>query len=154
MREEEKLEFYKQQINLEKRIVKTAENSVLGVKNEIIKELINSIALDSKKHASIINSLISMSTTTQPFIEEEKYDELVRNIEEHIELEAEAIRTYKELIDQVENEEEKMLLQAIHQDEIRHHTLLKKILRSIIEKEALTQDDIWDSIKDDFIPQF
>ncbi|MHA1953870.1 MAG: ferritin-like domain-containing protein [Candidatus Heimdallarchaeaceae archaeon] len=154
MLEEEKIGFYKKQIKLEKRIGETAENSVKSVKNELIKELINSIALDSKKHASMINSLIAMSSSTQPFIDEEKYDELVKNIEEHIKLELEAIKTYKVLIDRVENEEEKILLQSIHQDELRHHTLLKKILRSIIEKEAITQADIWDSIKEDFLPQF
>lgn len=154
MLEEEKIEFYIKQVSLEKRIGETAENSVKNVKNELIKELIHSIALDSKKHASIINSLIAMNSSTQPFIEEEKYDELVKNIEEHIKLELEAIKTYKALIDKVENEEEKILLQAIYQDELRHHTLLKKILRTIVEKEAITQDDIWDSIKEDFLPQF
>lgn len=141
-------------MNLEKRICETAENSVKSVKNELIKELIHSIALDSKKHASIINSLITMNSSIQPFIEEEKYDELVKNVEEHIKLELEAIKTYKELIDQIENEEEKLLLQAIYQDELRHHILLKKILESIVTKEAITQDDIWDSIKEDFLPQF
>lgn len=154
MLKEEKIEFYKKQIDLEKLIGETAENSVKSVKNELIKELIHSIALDSKKHESIINSLITMNSSTQPFIEEEKYDELVKNIEEHIKLELEAIRTYKKLLDQLENEEEKLLVQAIYQDELKHHTLLKKILKSIITNEAITQDDIWDSIKEDFLPQF
>jgi rubrerythrin len=154
LHEDEKIEFYKRQMKLEKRIGETAENSVKDVKNELIKELINSIALDSKKHASIINSLITMSSSTQPFIEEEKYDELVKNIEEHIKLELEAIKTYKELMNKLENKEEKMLVQAIYEDELRHHTLLKKILRTIVKKEALTQADIWDSIKEDFVPQF
>jgi rubrerythrin len=154
MLEEEKLAFFKKQIELEKKIVNKAETTAADIKNQLVQGLILSIALDSKKHANLLNALIALDTTTQPFIEEEKYDEIVKNIEEHIKLELETIKTYQELLDQLDNEGEKLLIQAIHQDEVKHHSLLKKLLRTIIRKEALTQEDIWDSIKEDFLPQF
>jgi rubrerythrin len=154
MLEEEKLEFFKKQIELEKKIVTKAEASVAGLKNKLVQGLILSIALDSKKHANLISALIALNSSTQPFVEEEKYDEIVENIEEHIKLELETIKTYRELLDQLDNEDEKMLIQAIYTDELKHHSLLKKLLRNIIKKETLTQEDIWDSIKEDFIPQY
>jgi rubrerythrin len=150
----DKIKFYERQINLEKEIIKAAESSVKDIKNELVKELILSIALDSKKHASILNALLSMNTTVPPYIEETKLDQIKENIQRHIKLEIEAIKTYKSLLEQIEDESEKMLIQAVYEDELRHHALLKRILKSIIEDEALTQEDIWDSIKDDFIPQF
>ena len=38
----------------------------------------------------------------------------------------------------------KQVLQYILDDERRHHELLKKIHELIIEKETLTEQDIWD----------
>ena len=154
MLEKDKIKFFERQINLEKEIINAAEKSVKDIKNELVKELILSIALDSKKHVSILNALLTMNTSVSPYIEEEKLDMLKENIQQHIRLEVEAIKTYKELLDKIENKSERMLLQAVYDDELRHHALLKRILKSIIEDEALTQDDIWDSIKDDFIPQY
>ena len=149
-----KLDFYKKQIELEKLIIKTAEKSVVNVKNQLVKELIMSIALDSRKHASLLSALIVMSTEIPPYIEEEKLDLLADNIKQHIELEAKAIQTYKELLDSIENEQEKLIIQAIYHDENRHHLLLKKIHESIIKQEAITEEDMFEFLKDDYIPQF
>ncbi len=154
MNDKEKIEFFVNQINLEKEIVEAAESSIKDVKNELVRELILAIALDSKKHAGMLNALLTITSSVQPFIEEEKLDELSENIEKHIELEAKAIETYKEILPELENDQEKIVIQAILSDELRHHALLKRILTSIKEREALTQEDFWDSIKDDFIPQY
>jgi len=137
--DKEKTEFFINQINLEKEIVEAAEESIQNVKNKLVKELILSIALDSKKHAGMLNALLSITSSVQPFIEEEKLDELSENIEKHIKLEAKAIETYKDIIPELKNDQEKMIIQAILTDELRHHTLLKRILNSI---------------KEDFIPQY
>jgi len=147
-------EFLKKQIELEKRIVATADNSVKDMKNILVKEMINSISLDSKKHESMLTALLAMQKSTQPFISETVSKELHENIKNHIELEQEAIQTYEELLEQVENEQVKMVIQAIYHDELRHHALLKKIYNVIIEKETLDEDEIWEFIKDDFIPQY
>ena len=147
-------DFLKKQIELEERIIATAENSVRDMKNTLVKEMINSITLDSKKHASMLTALLAMQKTTQPFISETVSKKLNENIQNHIELEQEAIQTYKELLEQVEDEQVKIVIQAIYHDELRHHALLKKIYTVIIEKETLDEDEIWEFIKDDFIPQY
>lgn len=149
-----KLEFFKKQIKLEKLIIETAEKSVADVKNQLVKELIMSIALDSRKHASLLSALTVMNTEVAPYIEEEKLDVLSDNIKKHIELELIAIQTYKELLDTLENEQEKLIVQAIYHDEKRHHILLKKIHELIIKQEAITQEDMFEFLKDDYIPQF
>ena len=154
MDDKEKIEFFINQINLEKEIVEAAEKSIQNVKNELVKELILAISLDSKKHAGMLNALLSITSSVQPFIEEEKLEELSENIKKHIKLEAQAIETYKEIIPELKNDQEKMIIQAILADELRHHALLQRILKSIEERETLTQEDIWDSIKEDFIPQY
>ena len=149
-----KLDFYKKQIELEKLIIKTAEKSVSNVRNQLVKELIMSIALDSRKHASLLSALIVMNTEVPPFIEEEKLDVLADNINKHIELEVKAIQTYKELLETIESEQEKLIVQAIYHDENRHHMLLKRIHELIVKQEAITEEDMFEFLKDDYIPQF
>jgi len=146
--------FLKKQIELEKKIVNTAENSVKDMKNILIKEMILSISLDSKKHASMLTALLSVQEATQPFISEKISKELHKNIQDHIELEQEAIQTYKNLLEKIDDDQIKMVVQTIYHDELRHHALLKKIYNILIKKETLDEDEIWEFIKDDFIPQY
>lgn len=150
----QKDEFFKKQIELENEIVATAEKSVSGIKNLLVKEMILSIALDSKKHANMLSALLAIQSSTQPFISEKISKELEANLLKHIKLEQKAIQTYKELLEEVDNEQEKMIIQAIYHDELTHHALLKKIYITIIDKETLDEGEVWEFIKDDFIPQF
>ncbi len=144
MSNQERVDFYQKQIVLEDKIVNKATDSVKNVKNLLIRELIQGIAMDSKKHASMLNALVAMHTKSTPLIQEDLTDELEENLKEHIALEQEAIDTYQELYKKDFGESEKMIVKAILNDELRHHILLKKIHKMIVEKESLTEQDLWD----------
>ncbi|MHA2204150.1 MAG: hypothetical protein ACW991_10720 [Candidatus Hodarchaeales archaeon] len=144
MNTQERVEFYNNQIKLEKKIVESANTSVKDVPNVMVKELILGIAMDSNKHSSLLNALIALNTGTTPLISEEIIDKLKVNIEKHIELEQQAIDTYKAFWKGLEDEKEKVVVKAILNDEIRHHQLLKHLHEMIVEKEALTEQDVWD----------
>ncbi|MHA2054818.1 MAG: ferritin family protein [Candidatus Hodarchaeales archaeon] len=139
-----KLEFFKKQVKLENDIVLAAENSVKDFKNKIVKGLIEGIASDSTKHASLLNSVISAHEDSNPLIDEKVTDQLKENLETHIKLENEAIETYKELLSSLEDEKERLIIKYILNDEIRHHSLLKRIHKMIVEKETITEQDLWD----------
>ncbi len=140
------VETYKKQIEVEKKIVEAAETTVKDVKNLLIRELILGIAKDSEKHISMLSALIAKATKPSPFIEEKVTDQLADNLQTHIILEQEAMTKYKEILDSDANESEKLVIRAIHHDEVRHHALLKKIQKAIVEKETLTDEDLWDLI--------
>ncbi len=144
MSEQERVEFYKKQLELEDRIVKKANDSVQNLKNLLIRELILGIAMDSKKHASMLNALVAIHTKATPLIQEDITDKLEKNLKEHISLEQHAIDTYRELYKMDFGESEKVIVKAILNDELRHHALLKKIHKMIVEKETLTEQDLWD----------
>lgn len=152
--DEEKVKFYKKQIELEKKIIQAAEESVEDMENKIVKELILAIAIDSKKHASLLGVLTTMNTSSVPYISEKSLDKIAKNIKKHIELEAQAIETYKELLTKIDTDKEKMIVQTIYHDELRHHALLKRLYEIIIKNEAITEEDLWDYLKDDYIPQY
>ena len=144
MNTQERVEFYKKQIILEEKIVESANTSVKDLPNVMVKELILGIAMDSNKHASLLNALIALNTGTTPLIPEEITDQLKENIEKHIELEQQAIDTYKAFWKELKDEKEKVVVKAILNDEIRHHQLLKRLHEMIVDKEKLTEQDIWD----------
>ena len=152
--DEEKVKFYKKQMELENKIIQTAEDSVKDMENKIVKELILAIALDSKKHASLLEVLMTMNKSFVPYIDEKSLDKIAENIKKHIELEAQAIETYKELLTKIDTDQEKMIVQVIYHDELRHHALLKRLYEIIIKNEAITEADLWDYLKDDYIPQY
>jgi rubrerythrin len=137
-------EFLRKQVTLEEKIVKIAKTSVKNTKNELVRHLIEAIAIDSSKHALLLNAIIARLESKTPFIDEAKRDELGNNIKEHINLEADAIKTYGDLIPQTEDPGTKQVLEYILEDEKRHHNLLKQLYVLVIEKETLTEEDIWD----------
>jgi len=148
MSKQERVEFYKEQMNLENTIVEKAEKAVQGIENILIKELILGIALDSKKHAGMLSALISMYTKPTPSVAEEFGEDLKKAIEEHIELEKQAIDTYQEKLQTTDNESEKIIIKAILNDEKKHHKLLLTIQKMIIDKLTLSENELWEMVEE------
>ncbi len=144
MEKDKFMAFLKDQITLEGKIVKIAKASVKNTKNELVRYLIEAIAIDSNKHALMLNALIAHLQSKTPFISEEKRDELGKNVQEHIDMEAYAIKTYSDLLPNTDDPGTKQVLEYILEDEKRHHKLLKRIYQLVIEKETLTEQDLWD----------
>ena len=139
---EERIKLFNSQIKLEKQIIDTAETSAKNIENVIIREMILGIAMDSRKHESLLNTLIALHEKFA-LIDEETTDKLLNNIKEHIRLEQEAIDTYQKLLDSLEDEKEKMIIQFILKEEIRHHRFLKQLHKRFIEKITFTGKDFW-----------
>lgn len=139
---EERIKLFNSQIKLEKQIIDTAETSAKNIENVIIREMILGIAMDSRKHESLLNTLIALHEKFA-LIDEETTDKLLNNIKEHIRLEQEAIDTYQKLLDSLEDEKEKMIIQFILKEEIRHHRFLKQLHKRFVEKITFTGEDFW-----------
>ncbi|MFX1575875.1 MAG: ferritin-like domain-containing protein [Promethearchaeota archaeon] len=136
--------FLKQQIALEEKIVRIAHKGVKDTKNQLVKNLIQAIAIDSNKHALMLNAILARLESKTPFIEETKRDQLGKDIQTHIDLEATAIKTYTELIPQTKDPGSKKVIEYILEDEKRHHKLLTQLYKLVIEKETLTEEDLWE----------
>lgn len=144
LNEQELLRFLKKQVALEERIARIANESAKDAKNIPIKELISGIALDSRKHAGMLRALIALVSGPAPFLVEKKREEFEKNIEEHIQLEKGAIEAYTDLLKKIDDERMKPLIQYVLEDERKHHELLRRIDRVVIEAETLTEEDLWD----------
>ena len=148
--------FYNEQISLEKEIMEAAKTAVESVKNTLVKELILGISHDSLKHMSILQGLLVLHTKQTDgvrLISEEERDKLKTNIKTHMKLEEKAITTYKQFLGKLKDPREKLLIESILHDELRHHSLLKRIYETIIKDVTLTEDDVFEMTWKDVIWQ-
>ena len=113
-----------------------------------VKVMILSVAIDSEKHKNMLTALLARLTSPTPAIDEKVSEEIAKVIQEHIELEAEAIKQYKEFLDSLccIDDKEKIIIKEIYEDELRHHSLLKFIYKTIVQKETLIEEEMWDHL--------
>ncbi len=144
MNKEETLKFIEKQIELEMRIIRIVEENTEKLGNVFVKDLLLGIAQDSKKHAALLKSLRKAVEGPTPFISAGERDKIADGIKEHIRLEAEAIKTYGQLIEESDSEQVRTIAAMIREDEIKHHKLLHDLYKAVIEPETLTEDMLWE----------
>jgi rubrerythrin len=141
---DELTEFLRKQIEVENEIVKSLNKSLGDIQNPTVKGVLKGISLDSVKHSEMYASAIMLLTSVSQALTQENLDKQRDLVEKHIRMEAELIKKIEKTLPTVENRKVKLLLNAILEDEKRHHGLLKNILEIIVHGEAITEDDWWD----------
>jgi len=94
------------------------------------------------KHENVLSAIEARMSGSTPFLTEEERDTIRGSVESHIEMEKEAIETYSEFLEEVDDEKLRLLVSYILEDERRHHALLLKIQKLIVESETLTDEDL------------
>lgn len=143
---DELIALIKNQIEVEKKIVDSVNSGIVEIKNQAVKGVLRGISLDSTKHAEMYSSVINLLASVPQALTEENLDKQKSLVEKHIHLEEQVIRKLKEMIPSIQNKKIKLLLNAILSDEIRHHSLLKKVMDILVKGETITDADWWDVI--------
>jgi rubrerythrin len=146
MAEEKKsnlVEFLKKQVTVENEIVDSLEKALVGMKNPAVRGVLKGVSLDSVKHAELYTSAVTLLTSPSTALAQEDLDKQRALVEKHIEIEAQLIKVLKEKIPEIENQKVVFLLNAILEDECRHHAMLKMVLEIIVRGETITEDDWW-----------
>jgi len=141
---EELIKFMKAQIQIENQIVDSLNNALIGVKNPPVRGVLKGISLDSVKHAEMYASAVELLTSVPQALSQETLDKQKAVVEKHIQMEAELIQKINQALPSVENDKVRLLLNAILEDEKRHHQLLKMVLEILVRGETITEDDWWD----------
>jgi len=136
--------FLKKQIKIENKIVESLNSALKEIGNPVVKGVLKGISLDSVKHAEMYASATKLLTRVSQALTQEHLDKQRELVEEHIRIEAELIERISEVIPNIENEKDRLLLNAILSDEKRHHELLKKVLEILVRGETITEEDWWD----------
>jgi rubrerythrin len=137
------VEFLKNQVTVEKEIVNSLEKALVGMKNPAVKGVLKGVSLDSVKHAELYTSAITLLTSASTALKQEDLDSQRALIQKHIDIEAKLIEVLKVRIPEIKNEKVVFLLKAILDDEIRHHAMLKMVLEIIVKGETITEEDWW-----------
>ena len=141
---DELLNFLKEQIDIENKIVNSLNSTLVEIRNPAVKGVLKGISLDSVKHAEMYGAAVKLLTSVSPALTQEHLDRQRELVEEHIRLETELIERISKALPAIENEKVKLLLDAILGDEKRHHELLKKVLEILVRGETITEEDWWD----------
>ena len=141
---EELIKFMKAQIQVENQIVNSLNNTLVDMKNLPVRGVLKGISLDSVKHAEMYTSAVELLTGVSQALTQEHLDKQKAVVEKHIQMEAELIQKISNVLPSVENEKVRLLLNAILEDEKRHHRLLKMVLDILVRGETITEDDWWD----------
>ena len=141
---DELVDLFKNQIKIEQTIVDSVKEGLTEIKNPAVKGVLNGISLDSLKHAQMYSSAITLLTSVPQALTEGNLDKQEELVKKHIQLEVKVIQKLREIIPSVQNEKVKLLLNAILEDEKRHHDLLQKVLNILIKGETITDKDWWD----------
>jgi len=138
--------FLERQIEIEKKIVESLENTLGEIGNPIVKGVLKGISLDSVKHAEMYEAAVKLLTRVSQALTQENLDKQRELVKEHIRIEVELIKRISEVMPSIEDEKVRLLLNAILLDEKRHHKLLKEILEILIRGETITEEDWWEVI--------
>lgn len=140
------VDFLKNQVVVEKEIVASLEKTLVDVKNPVVKSVLKGVSLDSVKHAGLYSAAITLLTQSSTALNQGDLDTQRALVQKHINVEAELIKTLKEKIPTIENEKVTFLLNAILNDEVKHHAMLKMVLEIIVHGETITESDWWNML--------
>jgi bacterioferritin (cytochrome b1) len=140
----ELLDFMKQQIKIEKKIVNSLNKGIKDIRNPPVKGVLKGISLDSVKHAELYKAAITLLDEVSRALSQENLDAQRKLVEDHIRMEADLIAKIEAIMPSVENKKAKFLLNIILTDEKRHHAMLKTVLEIIVRAETISEDDLWE----------
>ena len=140
----ELVEFLREQANIEREIVTSLNKSLENIVNPAVKGVLKAISLDSVKHSEMYESAIQLLTSISQALTQEHLDSQKNVVKQHIEVESKLIKKISNMLPAVKNSKVKLLLNAILNDEKRHHALLKEVLEILVQAETITEEDWWD----------
>jgi len=136
--------FFEKQAFVEKEIVRSIDKALVTIRNPAVKGVLKGISLDSVKHAEMYKAAIDLMSSVPPALNQAEFDELTKFVKKHVADEEMAIMSMEEVMNQVEDDKVKLLLEAIFSDEQRHHKLLSQIMDILVKRETITEEDWWD----------
>ena len=137
--------FLKGMVKAEEEIVRSVESATENLKNFAVRSVLKGISYDSLKHAEMYRSAGELLSEPRPALDEEQFDVQRALVARHIAMEERVIARLEEMIPGVENEKVSFILNAIIEDERRHHKVLKRVEELLVRGETVTEEDWWDA---------
>ncbi len=145
--------YFREEAKREREYSKRLEETAAKSHNIMLKTLMKAVSLDSLKHALIYETLADLLENPRLVTEKESED-IIREIEKHIEEERESIEELHKLLEDErvkDNPAAKFLIELMLRDENFHHALLKRLHDAVIKPLVFSESDYWDAVWKDAI---
>jgi rubrerythrin len=124
---------------------------VRGYGNEIVRDIVGSVAVDSKKHSGLFKACAAIVAGESLSLTENEYNELVSSLEKHEKVEGNMIKTVDDILAKTKDDRIKMMLNHIKSDEIRHHLLIRAMTKMVVKREVILEKDVWNQLFKDVL---
>jgi hypothetical protein len=141
----EKVAKLRELAELEEKYAVGYDDDVAGLGNVAIAGLMAGVALDSRKHAALFRA-IAVILEGPLGITDVEYDRLEASLKKHVEVEAGMLEDARALLEGVEDDRARRLLEEIVADEVRHHAFLSGLLEAVLARDMIFEQDVWDMI--------
>jgi hypothetical protein len=124
---------------------------VRGYGNEIFRQILDSVAIDSKKHAALYTACASIVEGRSLSVTDVEYEQIMKSIKNHIKVEDQMLKVVDEELKKTKDARIKMMLEHIKDDEYRHHKLLYAMEKLVVKKEVILEKAVWNQLFRDAI---
>ena len=139
-------EKLKKMAEMEEKYAIKLDKDFRGWGNPAVDALIETIALDSKKHAILYRTAAYLIEGKNLSIIDIQYDDMEKSLKKHIETEKLMIQNVSKYAEEVENIGAKNMLREIYVDEVRHHPFMKNLLELVLKGQTITEEDVFNLV--------
>ncbi len=126
-------------IELEEKSIREYSKVLSKIESKVLKEILRGILIDSIAHRELLKAIINVlnKVSKEKFVIEaekipmkrEDIAEIVKTLKGHIKTEERTVRDLLSIAEKVEIYPLRETLRTLFEDEVRHHTVLKNIIR-------------------------
>lgn len=131
-----------EELEYSKRLRELAEK----IRHPVLRAIFLAISKDSEKHHHLLTAIRDYIKDERPLITEEDVDLIRATINKHVKEEKDSIIELSQLKEQVKDPAILLLIEAMLEDEKRHHKLLYEIERIIAQKEKISDQELWEAL--------
>lgn len=119
---------------------------VRGYGNEILRDIVGSVAVDSKKHSGLFKACAAIAAGESLSLTEDEYNALVESLQKHEAVEGNMIKVVDDILAKTKDDRIRMMLNHIKSDEIRHHLLIRSLTKMVVKREIILEKDVWNQL--------
>lgn len=119
---------------------------VRGYGNEILRDIVGSVAVDSKKHSGLFKACAAITAGESLSLTEDEYNALVESLQKHEAVEGNMIKVVDDILAVTKDDRIRMMLNHIKSDEIRHHLLIRNLTNMVVKREIILEKDVWNQL--------
>ncbi|MET1127955.1 MAG: ferritin-like domain-containing protein [Thermoproteota archaeon] len=116
------------------------------ISHPVLRTLLMGIAEDSAKHAIMYEALLEIARGKIGILSPEELNAFRSEVSHHIEVEKLMIEVVEKALSALDDLRAKLVLDAIRNDEVRHHTLLLTLRDAVAERDTIDEDEFWSQV--------